>query len=119
MLFLIPQLHCHHYLEDNIIFPFYFALGIVPPERQAEDHISLIGRMNKLQSLARQLVHYGHYRKSSNELIRSYEDRVKKHFLDMIEHFERHFSEEEEFWPELLKKYGEVRTTFSLSPIIF
>lgn len=115
--FLIPLLHAHHHIEDNIIFPFYYALGIVPPERQAEDHISLIGRMNKLQSLSRQLVHYGHYGKTANkpETIRSYEDRVKKEFLDMIIHFERHFAEEEEFWPSLLEKYGEVSITISCS----
>jgi hemerythrin len=103
--FFIPFLHVHHYVEDNIIFPFYFALGIVAPERQAEDHVSLIGRMNKLQSLARQLLHVTHNSKESAKM-KTLEEKVRKEFLDLVSHCEDHFNEEEEYWPPILKKYG-------------
>jgi hypothetical protein len=121
--FLIPLLHGHHYVEDNIIFPFYFALGVIAPERQAEDHVSLIGRMNKLQSLNRQLCHFmhhahlGHTTNGINSVDQDkallLEGKVKKEFKEMISHFQRHFAEEEEFWPELLRKYGEVSSKLS------
>jgi hypothetical protein len=121
--FLIPLLHGHHYVEDNIIFPFYFALGVIAPERQAEDHVSLIGRMNKLQSLTRQLCHFMHHAHLGSNVIDSddqeralvLEGKVKSEFKDMISHFQRHFAEEEEFWPELLRKYGEVSTAYPIS----
>ena len=115
--FLIPILQAHHYIEDHIVFTFYFELGVISPDRQSEDHISLIGRMNKLQSLTRKLVHIvkateidqdgveGHQKD-----IQAAESLVKKEFIDMIIHFEQHFQEEEEYWPEILNKYGHVRT---------
>lgn len=106
--FFIPLLHVHHYVEDNIVFPFYFALGIVAPERQAEDHVSLIGRMNKLQSLARQLVHVTHSARASEDpsKMKVLEEKVRKEYLDLVSHCEHHFAEEEEYWPPILKKYG-------------
>jgi iron-sulfur cluster repair protein YtfE (RIC family) len=108
--FLMPMLHVHHYVEDNIIFPFYLALGMAPPERQAEDHIALIGRMNKLQALTRQLVHV-----TMNSKVGSLENdskrdslvnRTRKEYTELVDQCEEHLAEEESFWPPILKRYG-------------
>ncbi len=47
--FFLPLLHTHHYIEDNILFPFYMSLNVIAPERQAEDHITLLSRMNRVK----------------------------------------------------------------------
>lgn len=47
--FFLPLLSTHHYVEDNIIFPFYLSLNVIVPERHSEDHLALLSRMNRVK----------------------------------------------------------------------
>ena len=195
--FFVPLMHTHHYIEDNIIFPFYLSLNCVTPDRHSDDHITLFGRLNRVKLTVEKLVklideyekYYslivpngngngtgsggvmsgshspsrnshpnyppsnsptktvngGNSNKSNNggsassgsnrslsspdlgtipsaeisgidpvkeHEIRSLEDNLRTEFVTMANHIRDHFREEEEFWPPLLLKCGEVRYSY-------
>lgn len=107
--FFVPIVFSHHYIEDHIIFPFYFQLGIILPERIAEDHISLINRMNHLKVLLNELLEF---QSNNTGDIAVIETTIKKHFLDLKRELEANFAEEEKFWPSIIAEHGEVNKDF-------
>ncbi len=112
--FLLPLIQTHHYIEDNIIFPFYLSLNCVPPDDgTADDHVTLLGRVNRVKISVEKLVKYveePHHDQHSEEKkrIRDQVDHLKSEFNDMMKHILEHFDEEETVWPPLLSKCGEV-----------
>lgn len=100
---MLPVIHVHHHLEDDIIFPFYLTLGMIAPQRQTEDHITLVNRMNTIKYLAANL----------KAAIKNDDDEFKDKltalldaFLQLRKNLFEHIAEEEVYWPQELKKYG-------------
>lgn len=105
--FFVPLVNAHHCLEDSIFFPLYYQLGVALPERIAEDHISLINRLNHWKSLVTKLDNEVSSKADSNQ-IKDTERAVREHFSTMRREIEGNFTEEEKFWPSILVKDGQV-----------
>lgn len=106
--FFLPIVRAHHENEDTYAVPFYTALGVVTPERHFDDHTTLEGRINKVSSLSRYLVS----RLTLDGVIESSKvAELKVEFSSLSRHMREHFSEEEIYWPPIVKRYGEVMKT--------
>lgn len=105
--FFIPVVKMHHTIEDDAIFTYYLSLGLVAPDRHTEDHVTLEGRLTKLKSLMIKINDVVK-NKGDKNLIVAMVDRLKADFQDLSQELREHFSEEETFWPPIIKKYGEV-----------
>jgi hypothetical protein len=112
--FLLPMIQTHHYIEDNIIFPFYLSLGCIPPDDgTSDDHVTLLGRVNRVKIAVEKLVKYveePHIDQHTEEKkrIRDQVETLKQEYEDMVKHIQEHFDEEEQVWPSLISRCGEV-----------
>lgn len=113
--FFVPLVNAHHCLEDSVFFPIYYQLGVTLPERIAEDHISLINRLNHWKSLVTQLANEVSSKADSKDAERA----VREHFSILRREIEGNFSEEEKFWPSILVKDGQVSLLFGIVGQIF
>jgi hypothetical protein len=106
--FFLPVVRAHHENEDTYAVPFYTSLGVITPERHFDDHTTLEGRINKVSSLSRYLVS----KLTLDGVIESGKvAELKSEFSSLSRHIREHFSEEEIYWPPIVKRYGEVRDT--------
>lgn len=100
--FLFPALHMHHHAEDEFLFPFYLNLGVITPERQTDDHVTLEGHINKVMKLSKKVAKAD----TADEIESSVLEEMKAAFEILATHMRDHMSEEEIFWPPVLKKFG-------------
>ena len=105
--FFIPVVKMHHTIEDNAILPYYLSLGLVVPDRHTEDHITLEGRLTQLKSLLGNILQLA-TNNGETTLLVAMVDRLRIDFQVLSHGLREHFSEEELFWPPILKKYGSV-----------
>jgi hypothetical protein len=109
---LAPVLLAHHHVEDKIIFPFYLSLGVLAPDRQSEDHIALVNRINKLDRLINRLLKRMNSLLLSNHIeekdaLKFEENQIKEQFHELMTHCQDHFTEEELYWPAILRQCGQ------------
>lgn len=104
--FFLPIVQAHHENEDMYALPFYTSLGVVTPERHTDDHNTLEGLANKVALLSRSLVSS---LALNGEVDSNKVAQLKEAFIYLSQHMREHFSEEEVYWPLIVKRYGEVR----------
>lgn len=113
-----PLLQQHHVAEEEVVFPFYLSLGATSPERESDDHITLIGKSNKVKLISSGLLQLFRENEQSilddklgtdvRTIIKCRLHALKKEFLELIDHLRDHFQDEELHWSEVIKQYGEV-----------
>ncbi len=113
--YFLPIMRVHHYIEDEIIFPFYSSLDCVIPDRQFDDHAVLLGQFHRIKSAAETLVKMVDSADNNQlsdpaeiEAIRNQESVLKVEFANMVTHCKAHFEEEEVFWSPILLQCGVV-----------
>jgi hypothetical protein len=104
--FFNPIMYAHHDIEENIIFPFYFQLNVITPDRQAEDHLALIGRLNRVERACKRLLLLVEAEDMDTLAVKKEQDNIIAQFLDLCDHMREHFAEEEVYWPKILRKCG-------------
>lgn len=104
--FFNPIMYAHHDIEENIIFPFYFQLNVIAPDRQAEDHMSLISRLNRIERACKRLLLLVDNTDLDHLAVKSEQDNITAQFLELCEQMREHFAEEELYWPKILRKCG-------------
>lgn len=106
VVFLLPIIEAHHHIEENILFGYYLnTFDIVTPESQSEDHITLIGRGNKVKRLLNNIIDFIKQNKFDEATI--YLSNVLEAYQTLVKEMNNHFNDEEEYWPELIYQLGE------------
>eukprot|EP01034_Spumella_vulgaris_P027448 gene27448-34165_t len=82
---------------------------------QAEDHVVLVGQLNKIKKLSQRLVYSSsnaslkvHPTDEESQPVSDLIALLKDEFFTMDADTREHFKEEEIYWPPILKKYGPV-----------
>jgi hemerythrin superfamily protein len=108
IIFFIAMIHSHHDHEEHIFFPHYTALGAQTPKKQFADHKELMALMEEVKSASSMLKVMVERRDSSNDALNEQVQKVRELFLKLKTVTEEHLAEEETFWPNAMKMYGEV-----------
>jgi hypothetical protein len=92
------------------MFPFYEKLGETPPPKQCADHKVLMQALERTSTEMVDLVSMNSNGdgESSCKLRRTKATDVVNMFDSLFEIMTEHLTEEEEYWPGIIKEYGKV-----------
>jgi hypothetical protein len=111
--FLFPILNIHQKFEDELFFPFYKAAGTLIPVDQSEQHTALSIQISSIISTSSSIL--VSLKLTDNKLqVSAYQSVLKKKFVDLANQIREHFAIEEEFWPQIIKKFGKVSKSLLL-----
>jgi hypothetical protein len=102
----MPCLNDHHDNEEKIFFPLYGKRGVVTPQKQGDDHKSLLVNFARVGALTREL-NEAIVAKRPEAEVAALGRRVADTFIEAAHHVLEHLSEEEVFWPPIVAQHGE------------
>lgn len=104
--FLLPSIHEHHDLEEEVLGPFYAGLGENVEFGSTHKHEELMQQMNEFVIQCNELCLLATTPSSPFLLMIEKEDKLRASFQNLKTSMFAHLHEEELFWPNILQKHG-------------
>lgn len=103
--FFMPAIKDHHDFEEHLLFPFYHEKGVPVPDHIVSDHKLLIESLGKLGQIAKDI---GSAAEAKNmDEIKRQRTTLEKEWKFMENLMHGHLSEEENYWPSHIRRFGE------------
>mmetsp|Transcript_15202 Transcript_15202/g.16487 ORF Transcript_15202/g.16487 Transcript_15202/m.16487 type:complete len:285 (+) Transcript_15202:100-954(+) len=107
MEFLFPAIHGHHELEENVFFDYYKKLGVTFPDKQTDDHKTLMASLRQITDVSRRILDLVSLGGNNTDQVKTAVEELRSIFNTFVTHMDAHLNEEEAFWPAVVEKHGE------------